>query len=228
MIENSPLQDIRTFYDNFDTPVTALDCGLKCAPHNPTGKPFCCDICQAVPVAYQQEWNYLESRTDLWHKWRGDECMSNPVKPENLPTGAPENMLMLACKGPAFCQREYRAVSCRQFPFFPYITSTFRFIGLAYYWEYEATCWVLSNLGEVSDAYRKGFVSVFDDLFNHHIDEYESYAALSEEMRTYFLTKKRRFPVLHRNGNVYLLSPEKESMRRIRTELTPRFGVYRV
>jgi hypothetical protein len=77
----SPLQDIRSFYDRFDVPVTALDCGAKCAPYNPTGKPFCCDICQAVPVAYQQEWDYLQDRTDLWHEWRGDECADDPVNP---------------------------------------------------------------------------------------------------------------------------------------------------
>ena len=46
-------------------------------------------------------------------------------------------MLLLACQGPAHCQRPFRALSCRQFPFFPYITADDRFIGLAYEWEFE-------------------------------------------------------------------------------------------
>ena len=69
-----PNLDVRALYDHFDAPVCNLDCGLKCAPHNPdgSGKPVCCDICQAVPVAYQQEWRYLQPHTNLWHLWRGD------------------------------------------------------------------------------------------------------------------------------------------------------------
>jgi hypothetical protein len=226
MGNTSPLQDIRSFYDRFDAPVTELDCGAMCAPHNPSGKPFCCDICQAVPVAYQQEWDYLKSRTDLWHEWRGDECTSDPVDPGELRTDAPEHLLLLACKGPIFCQREFRASSCRQFPFFPYITSSYRFIGLAYYWDFEPTCWVLSNLGLVTEAYRKIFVSVFDKIFNYRFDEYESYAAFSEEIRAYFQAQKRRFPVLHRNGNIYLISPGSETLRRTAVGQLPRFGVY--
>ena len=52
---------------------------------------------------------------------------------------------MLACLGPAHCQRPFRAVSCRQFPFFPYISSSLRFIGLAHEWEFENTCWVMQS-----------------------------------------------------------------------------------
>src|SRR5262247_1204104 len=76
-------QEIRSIYDGFNSPIAEFDCGKKCAPYNPSGKPFCCDICQAVPAAYKSEWNYLEGSTDLWHtlatgatavEWRGDEC----------------------------------------------------------------------------------------------------------------------------------------------------------
>jgi hypothetical protein len=53
-------QEIRAVYDGFNAPIAEFDCGKKCAPHNPSGKPFCCDICHAVPAAYKSEWNYLE------------------------------------------------------------------------------------------------------------------------------------------------------------------------
>jgi len=223
---SSPLQDICSFYNHFDAPITALDCGTKCAPYNPSGKPFCCDICHAVPVAYQQEWDYLKNRTDLWHEWSGDECTHDPVNPEDLKVDAPEHLLLLACRGPAFCQREYRASSCRQFPFFPYVTSNYRFIGLAYYWDFEPTCWVISNLGEVTDTYRKSFVSMYDEIFNYRFDEYESYAAISEEMREHFLSQNRRFPVLHRNGGIYLISPGNENQRRTIAPRLRRFAPY--
>ena len=191
-----PRINIRKIYDRFNAPVTAIDCGTKCAPHNPSGLPFCCDICQAVPAVYRQEWEYLQPNTDLWHEWRGDECSTDPASPEDLRAQTPEHMLLLACKGPAHCQRDFRAVSCRQFPFFPYITSDDRFIGLAYEWAFESTGWVISNLREVTDTYRREFIQTYDSLFDRWEEEFDSYAILSEQMRERFAALKRRIPIL--------------------------------
>ncbi len=212
-----PHLDFHRIYAGFDAPVTAFDCGLLCAPHNPNGIPFCCDICHAVPAAYRQEWNYLRQHTDLWHEWRGDECPQDPGDPAELRADTPDHMLLLACKGPAHCQRNYRAISCRQFPFFPYITSDDRFIGLAYEWEFESTCWVIRNLGAVTDAYRGEFVRTYDELFTRWEEDFDGYALLSAEMRQRFAAQKRRIPLLHRNGGYYLLSPVSERLRRLAT-----------
>lgn len=243
MINFVPLLQIRELYDHFDTPVTDFDCGSMCAPHNPSGKPFCCDICHAVPAVYHQEWHYLQRSTDLWHEWRGDECAGNlaadsagehkagleidPSERAALLEDTPDHMLLLACQGPNRCQREYRAVSCRQFPFFPYISSDDRFTGLAYEWEFEPVCWVISNLGSVTERYRDEFVATYDDLFARWQDELEGYAAKSEEMRLYFAALKRRIPILHRRGGYYLLSPGSERLQRVDPGRFRRFGPYR-
>ncbi len=225
---NSTVQlDIPSLYEGFDAPIAAFDCGKKCAPHNASGKPFCCDICHAVPAAYKQEWAYLRPRTDLWHIWRGDECRQDPEDPARLLDETPDHMLLLACLGPDRCQRPYRALSCRQFPFFPYISSSLRFLGLAYEWEYEQYCWVISNLQIVSDTYRRQFIQTFDQLFELWPQEFNSYIALSEEMREHFASRRRRIPLLHRNGNPYLLSPNSERLYRVTTERLPKFGPYR-
>lgn len=226
MNERLPKIDFRRLFDTFDEPVTAFDCGQKCAPHNPSGKPFCCDICHAVPVAYKQEWDYLQKNTDLWHEWRGDECAEDPADPTSLREQTPENMLLLACKGPAHCQRQFRSVSCRQFPFFPYITADDRFVGLAYEWAFESTCWVISNLWSVTEAYRTAFIKTYDELFNQWPDEFENYAVTSMEMREHFLAQKRRIPILHRNGGYYLLSPGSERLERVLPDRFHRFGPY--
>jgi len=221
--------DIRTLYDGFDGPITTLDCGKKCAPHNPSGKPFCCDICHAVPTAYTSEWNYLDGATDLWHRYRGDECASAPV-PEpgafvpdsNLPPG----MIPLACLGPSLCQRPNRVLSCRAFPFFPYISSDDRISGLAIEWEFESVCWVISNLSQVTDEYRVSFLRTFDHLLALFDEVFENYAYHSERMRAYYASKKRRFPLLHRNGRAYLVSPTSERMRRVEPSQLPKYGFY--
>lgn len=224
-------EDIRALYASFDTPITDLDCGQKCAPHNTSGKPFCCDICHAVPAAYQSEWETLKDATGLWHLYRGDECASSPSpEPASLVTESdmPPGMIPLACLGPKRCERENRLLSCRQFPFFPYVTSDYRFLGLAYDWEFASKCWVISNLGRVREAYRQELVNTFDRIFALFQDEFESYAVRSEEMREHFASKHRRIPLLHRDGGFHLISPSSERLRRVDAGHLPKFGVYRV
>jgi hypothetical protein len=221
-------EDILSLYDGFNSPIAEFDCGRKCAPHNPSGKPFCCDICHAVPAAYKSEWTYLEPSTDLWYRWRGDECEDSTAKEVAcLKADTPKNMVLLACLGPSQCQRDFRALSCRQFPFFPYVTSDYHFIGLAYEWEFESKCWVISNLPSVTKKYRDEFIRTYDQLFAIFQSEFDQYAYHSERMREHFIRQKRRFPVLHRNGTNYWVSPGSERLRSADVKSLPRFGVYK-
>lgn len=221
-------EDIRSIYSGFNSPIAQFDCGKKCAPHNPSAKPFCCDICHAVPAAYKSEWDTLERSTNLWHKWRGDECEDTTQKDiARLEADIPKNMVLLACLGPSQCQRDFRALSCRQFPFFPYVTSDYRFIGLAYEWEFESKCWVISNLSRVTQKYREEFIRTYDKLFALFQDEFEQYAYHSERMRAHFMKQKRRFPLLHRNGEYYLVSAGSERLQLTKADRLPTFGFYK-
>ena len=100
-------------------------------------------------------------------------------------------------------------------------------MGLAYEWEFEPTCWVISNLGSVSPAYRQEFVQTYDELLDSLPAELESYAIRSDEMRLHFAALGRRIPILHRNGGNYLLSPASERLERVPPERLRRFGPYR-
>jgi hypothetical protein len=222
--------NLRALFDGFDSPIAKLDCGKKCAPHNPNGKPFCCDICHAVPAAYKSEWTYFESTTDLWHGYRGDECDASrdahagrTVHDSDLPSG----MILLACLGPDNCQRDFRALSCRAFPFFPYISSDYRFLGLACEWEFESVCWVISNLNSATDKYRAEFLRALDFLLANFDEVFDSYAIHSEKLRAHYQSRKKRFPLLHRNGRAYLVSPSNERMQRVEAASLPHFGFYR-
>ena len=227
MTSLTPSLNIHQLYERFNAPIAGVDCGALCAPHNSSGKPFCCDICQAVPAVYQQEWDYLKTNTDLWHIWRGDECTAEPCNPDDLLAETPEYMLLLACQGPAHCQRPYRSLSRRQFPFFPYITSHDRFLGLAYHWDFESTCWVINHLEQVSQTYIHEFIRTYDALFAQWEEDFDSYAITSEDMRQYFAEQKRRIPILHRNGGCYLLSPASERLQRVEPARLGRFGPYK-
>jgi hypothetical protein len=223
--------DWRALYDGFTAPIAELDCGQKCAVHNPNGQPFCCDICHAIPAAYDSEWEYLRQTTDLWHPYHPEECASSPdaaagraVTEMDLPSG----MIPLACLGARRCQRANRLLSCRAFPFFPYITRDYRFPGLSIEWEFAPVCWVISNLSIVSPTYRQQFLHTFDLLLATFDDLFENYAAHSERLRAHYAAQKRRFPLLHRNGGIYLVSPRSERLQRVEPHHLPRYGFYRL
>ena len=218
--------DFRALYDAFNAPITAIDCGMMCAPHNPNKIPFCCDICNAVPVGYQSEWQYLRKNTTIWHDWRGDECAGEDNNRDQLTAQTPPHLRLLACDGPVACQRNFRAVSCRQFPFSPYLTSDYRFIGMTYDWDFADKCWVISNLPMVTAEYRRQFFNAFDRIFSTWLEDMDSYIELSSEIREHYTAIHRRIPLLHRNGGAYLISPVSEKMVRTPIHTFKKYAPY--
>lgn len=233
MIPTKTKIDYASLYADFTAPIHQFDCGKRCAPHNDNGIPFCCDTCHAVPTLYDTEWQYLQVSTDLWHEFRGDECDGvtedqAAEERERLGEEMPDNMILAACLGPALCQRDYRGLTCRQFPFFPYIDSQGEFLGLSYYWDYEDTCWVISNLEVVESEYRQQFIESFEHIFAVMPEEHEAYKVHSEVMRDKFNEARRAIPLLHRNGHTYKISTHNERMRRVDVASLPKYGPYKL
>jgi hypothetical protein len=227
-----PKIEIENLYKNFNSSITNSDCGLKCSPYNEGGKPFCCDICHAVPTAYDQEWNYLKENTSLWFPWTAESCLDSKEEAQKerieLESETPDNMVLIECLGPASCERDYRTFTCRQFPFFPYIDSQGNFIGISYYWEYEEHCWVISNLAEVTKTYLNEFIKTYDKIFILKPKELENYQYHSERMRDTFNEKRRAIPILHRNGSHYKITTHNERIRKCKTTINQKFGFYKV
>lgn len=215
--------EIRELYASFALPITKVDCGQKCTPHNPSGKPFCCDICEAVPAAYESEWATVQVDSQLWHPYRGDECEASQLDDDEMPAG----MIPLACLGHEHCERDNRLIACRQFPFFPYVSDDYEFLGLAYDVAFEEKCWVLSHLDQVTDAYRAEFVATFDKIFALFQDEFDGYALRSEILREHFAGKKREFAILLRDGGFGMVNPLSGGVRLVEAEQLQPFGVYR-
>jgi len=216
--------DIQKLYRNFDAAITSLDCGRKCAPYNEKGVPFCCDTNHIVPAAYLSEWSYYQSTTDLWHTWNPQDEQEY----SRLAAVLPENMILLECLGHLSCQRNFRSIACRSFPFYPYLDQKKEFIGLTYYWEYQDLCWVISNLDVVSDTFRDQCIQTFTDIFATYPDEVENYAYFSTQMRQEFARQNRAIYLLHRDGNIYPLSPKNESMSVCLPKELPKYGPYEV
>ena len=217
-------EEIKEIYADFNSPIAALDCGKKCSPHNEYGIPFCCDIRHAVPTAYDAEWEYLQPNTKLWFPWTPDDQKEKA----ELEAETPPGMRLLACRGVQHCEREYRTLTCRQFPFFPYVDSQGEFLGLSYYWEYEEVCWVISNLQAVTREYLDEFVQAFKLIFERMPQELETYQYHAERMRDHYNEQRRAIPLLHRNGFAYKITTHNERMRRMPVEQMPKHGVYKI
>jgi hypothetical protein len=216
--------DFSVLYDCFAAPVTVFDCGDRCAPYNGRGVPFCCDTRHAVPTAYESEWQYLLTKTDLWHEYRTDD----QEQIAGLRNQLPEDQVLIECLGHRRCQRGFRSMVCRSFPFFPYITRQGEFVGLAYYWDYEDRCWVISNLQEVTLEYRKQFIGAYDNIFRQIPDELKNFRAYSMQMRRVFGRRKRAILLLHRNGFSYKVTPGNGRMRRVNPQSFPKLGPYKI
>jgi len=216
--------DFASIHTLFQSPIAALDCGERCSVHNERGVPFCCDLQHAIPTAYQSEWEYLQVHTDLWRRWDGGSARET----ERIRQQTPDGQVLIACKGHLLCQRGFRSVTCRAFPFFPYLTRQGEFIGLAYYWEYEDRCWVISNLGVVTPQYRAEFIAAFDTLFAAYPEDRETFRQFSASMRRVFGRRRRSIPLLHCNGQVYKVTPRNGRMQRVAADQLPAFGPYRI
>ena len=120
-----PKLDFLKIYQKFSSPINERDCGQECSKFNLNNIPFCCDLSFAIPAAYHDEWQYLKKNTDLWRVWKVEDLPIDEIGSDTICEDVPENMLLLACKGVSCCQRDFRALGCRQFPFFPYIINDF-------------------------------------------------------------------------------------------------------
>ena len=225
-------EEIAKLYHGMSIEMTDIDCGSRCSPHNEGGKPFCCDIKYAVPTLYNEEWNYIQGKTDLWLPWKWDRDREDVKEAreeyEDLKAETPDNMVLLECLGPEKCQREYRSFTCRQFPFFPYINSKGDILGISYYEEYEDYCWMISNLDQVREEYVQAFLRTFDIIFQRIPDEKRNYEYHSRRMREIYQNKRRAIPLLHRNGFAYKITPGNEHMRRIPANRFSKFWVYKI
>lgn len=197
-------------YARFTAAISRHDCGRKCAPLN-GGRPVCCTTDGAVPVVDRPEWRLLKSRTDLWRIYQPTDAVGREIA-----QSLHRSCVAIECKGAAYCERDNRSLSCRTFPFFPYITAEGTFAGLAYFWTFEDRCWVLSNLQIVERDFVREFVDAYETLFRHDRGDFEANAELSASMRRTFSRFGRIIPLIGRDGGAFAVEPRTHVIRQAR------------
>ena len=201
----------KELYQEFSLPLSEIDCGEKCGPNNDYGVPVCCDIELVIPSVYDLEWEYLQAETELWHLWQG----SGSIEQEELIRDVQPGQQLLQCLGHQSCQRSYRSITCRAFPFYPYLDSTGNLLGLAYYREYRDQCWIISNLSVVKAEYKEQFQRAFEKIFQRYPDTKENFLHFSGYMRGLAADAGESLTLLDFAGRVLMVNPISEQVREI-------------
>jgi hypothetical protein len=207
---SQPDQDysFEQIYYGFSLPLSEIDCGMKCGPFNEYGVPVCCDINILVPAAYHKEWVYLKNNSDLWQLWHSPL----PEQKNELNNDLQGGQVLLECKGYQHCQRNYRTITCRAFPFYPYLASRDEFAGMAYYQDFREQCWIISNLDVVSLAYKKEFQKTFQDLFDFYPNTRRDYFEYSIHARKKAALSGQNLILLDFSGKVFRVDPDNEEL----------------
>jgi hypothetical protein len=216
--------DFASIYSGFQSTITKLNCGKRCASYNENRVPFCCDTSHAVPSAYKVEWEYLKSTADQWYLWQGGTAAVH----KQLNSQVPEGQVLIACQGNLQCQRDFRSLSCRSFPFFPYFTQKGVLTCLCNYREYKDRCWVISNFLIVSSEFLSQSIGTYKILFENKPAETDVFRAFSALMQRNFTQCHQSIPVIHRNGYYYEINPRNGRMCRAQARKSPKFGDYKI
>ncbi len=213
--------DFQQIYDIFSAPISRFDCGRYCSPLN-GGEPVCCSTENAVPIVDRAEFALLQSRSDIWQRYRPDDAGGKEVVRDMH-----SSCLAVACKGVRHCERDNRSLACRAFPFFPYLDRKGDFIGLSIHWTFAERCWVMSNLEIVDAEYRRQFVEAHELLFDKDPSEYRLHREYSASLRRVFSRKRVAIPPIGRDGGLFKILPRGGEMIACAPKSLPKFGPYR-
>jgi len=199
--------DFAALYEGFDAPVSRYDCGRKCAPLN-NGTALCCSADNAVVVAYKAEFEFLKGRTDIWSKFKPYDYPTRQIVEELT-----HDCMAIECKGVAFCERNNRTLTCRGFPFYPYLTRQKELVGIGTYWMFEDRCWMISNLEIVERTFIDQFLATYEAIFAKDPSEFQTYVEFSASARRVFSRWKREIPLLGRDGKLMIVEPSTGAIR---------------
>ena len=196
--DKSPISEdnLRELYALIEAPVTAFNCGTLCSPTN-DGVPFCCDRDQLFPVLWKTELAMHRKWSDFWEERPPEDALERRMLKSMRPC-----FTVGECAGPEHCEREKRSISCRTFPFEPYLDHTGELVGLVFDHRFGMRCPLAGEerFDDVTPKFIDQALRFFTRLFEIDPKEVEAYLGTSEQKRRSFAQKGRPVPVLTRKG----------------------------
>ncbi len=175
-------------YQILKSPVCDFDCGELCSKNN-NGVPVCCEVNVVVPILYKEEYDYLCSNSTLWKKFKPKSDDDHELLED-----CGYDDIAAVCKGHKNCDRDYRSLVCRTFPFYPFIDEEGVFIGLTYNYDFEAKCIIVGNCDIVSKTYLRELIEAWNYIFSLDEEEFEGHYNISREIE---VKRKKEKKVLH-------------------------------
>jgi hypothetical protein len=188
--------DWSQIYRRFSAPVTRIDCGALCAAKN-KGVPVCCANSRHVPVLFTDELRWhTRAKTGMWRE--------RPVRSKLDKKQADEILDYLKyclCPGIKECQRGLRSLTCRFFPFEPYIDEDGEFVGITYMYRAGKDCPLIDNDAiKVNKAYVRQAMDVWATVFDLYPQELELYHDESRKLQRKFRKLNRVIKVFAVKG----------------------------
>jgi len=187
-------KELRWVYSNFPGTPTTYDCGEKCR-HDNGGIPCCCDREYAVPIIYTSERDWLLKHSTLWHRFRAkDECEKEIVKDlddDNVPA---------TCQGVKKCEREWRSICCRIFPYYPYFDDGENIVGLIYNDVLGDKCWLHDRPEDVNKEYVIQSMEVWELIFIKIPTEMVQFVDHSKQVRRTYSRKGKPILIITPDG----------------------------
>ena len=163
-------KQLKRFYRLLSVRMTDFDCGSKCAPEN-DGVPYCCDREQVTPVLFSDEYR--------WHRERGAFWKKMPIKTKKDKKLVEETCtynVFSVCPGVKSCRRILRSLSCRMFPFEPFLDEEGAVIGLVYQDGENEHCPLVGKPRRLyNQAYIRNAIRVWQELVDTFQEEKEMY-----------------------------------------------------
>lgn len=184
--------ELNRFYELLDESLTPYDCGKLCAPSN-GGEPLCCQVENAVPMLYREEFEYLQKRTELWDRWKPKTTIDKKMKRED----ETRILIFCECKGVQHCERENRSVGCRTFPLEPYFDEKGEFVGLIFMKEFRNKCPLISRLKDIKQPVIDKHYEFWTLIMEIKKDEFDLYKSTSRGWRISATKRGTKLPILY-------------------------------
>jgi hypothetical protein len=149
-----------------------------------------------VPIAFKDEWKYLEKKTNLWHEFRP----RNSDEFDLIDEIDEDESVFIECKGVKYCERENRSISCRTFPFEPYLDTRGNLLGLVYNRVIEDKCYLVDRPQIVTKEFVRQYMRFIEKFFKMLPSEKELYMEQSRIYRNLISRRKKPLVVLTEKG----------------------------
>ena len=161
---------LKQLYRLLSVPMTDFDCGKDCAPQN-NGVPYCCDQDKVTPVLFKDEYRWHRTQRGFWRKM--------PVKTKSDRKLVEESCsynVFAVCPGVQKCRRTVRSLTCRLFPFEPFLDSTGTVQGLVYQDGNNGSCSLMNKPQHVyNPLYIRNAIRVWQELVETFPEDKEMY-----------------------------------------------------